>query len=232
VALGNSAKALAERSFVYGMGGSSISYTTTRFSSTTATISAKDASGSGMGGIITLTEEKAKTYVIARGATSNIPVPIKSFVKNDDGSYTFTFLYSIPIEETTIKFEGGSDIRSTGTYSVLFGNGTITSSNSFLFGNGFVSAPYGVGLGQNLIIEGQNQFTIGKYNTSELDKAFVIGNGTSELRSNALTVDWNGNLKTAGSVETTSVILSSPNGTKFKVTVDDDGILTSTEITE
>jgi hypothetical protein len=77
---------------------------------------------------------------------------------------------------------------------------------------------------------------IGKYNildtVSKESNAFIIGNGTSDLRSNALTVDWNGNLKAAGSVETTSVILSSPNGTKFKVTVDDNGILTSTEITE
>lgn len=34
------------------------------------------------------------------------------------------------------------------------------------------------------------------------------------------------------SVETTVLILSSPNGTRFKITIGDDGILTASEITE
>lgn len=59
----------------------------------------------------------------------------------------------------------------------------------------------------------------------------IVGNGIS-TRSNAHTLDWDGNAWFAGSVEGTAIILSSPNGTRFKVTVSDSGALTVTEITE
>lgn len=63
--------------------------------------------------------------------------------------------------------------------------------------------------------------------------AYMLGNGTSDTeRSNAHTVDWEGNAWYAGSVEGTSIILSSPNGTKFSITVGDDGVLSASEITE
>jgi microcystin-dependent protein len=39
------------------------------------------------------------------------------------------------------------------------------------------------------------QLILGKYNKQDNDKAFIIGNGTADnTRSNALTVDWNGNV--------------------------------------
>ena len=112
-----------------------------------------------------------------------------------------------------------------------------SGQNAFAFGgtataSGLTAAAFGSGTTATTA----SQLVIGKYNIldtiSKENNAFIIGNGTSDLRSNALTVDWNGNLKAAGAIETTFVVLSSPNGTKFKVTVDDDGILTSTEITE
>lgn len=63
--------------------------------------------------------------------------------------------------------------------------------------------------------------------------AHIVGNGTSDTaRSNAHTLDWNGNAWYAGSVEGTTLILSSPNGTRFNITVGDDGVLSATEITE
>lgn len=51
-------------------------------------------------------------------------------------------------------------------------------------------------------IAGYNyQTAIGKYNDNQGTSAFEIGNGTADdARSNALTVDWQGNVKTAGSV--------------------------------
>ena len=127
----------------------------------------------------------------------------------------------------------GNNTKARGDNSFAGGIGSVAGrKNSFAFGNGAnADDPASTAFGTGVTTYVENQFTIGRYNKNS-DAAFVIGNGTSDLRSNALTVDWNGNLKAAGSVETTSVILSSPNGTKFKVTVDDDGILTSTEITE
>lgn len=55
---------------------------------------------------------------------------------------------------------------------------------------------------------GSYQHVGGKYNTADADKALIIGNGTADagtgdiIRSNALTVDWSGNLDVAGDVGT------------------------------
>ena len=66
--------------------------------------------------------------------------------------------------------------------------------------------------------------------------ALTVGNGNSHLkRSNAYTLDWNGNGWYSGSVEVDHIILrsSTENSTKkFKITVDDNGILSTTEIIE
>lgn len=132
----------------------------------------------------------------------------------------------------------GDGTQATGLRAFAGGSNSVASGqNAFSFGSTTTAAGFNTtAFGSGTVAQTASQLVIGKYNildsVSKENNAFIIGNGTSDLRSNALTVDWNGNLKAAGSVETTSVVLSSPNGTKFKVTVDDDGILTSTEITE
>lgn len=64
----------------------------------------------------------------------------------------------------------------------------------------------------------------------------IVGNGTkASNRSNAHTLDWDGNAWYAGSVEGKAMILpsTSEGSTKrFKITVDDSGTITATEITE
>lgn len=50
------------------------------------------------------------------------------------------------------------------------------------------------------------------------------------IPSNAMVVDWDGNAWYAGTVETTGVILKSPNGTSFLLTVDDTGNLNTQKI--
>jgi hypothetical protein len=58
-----------------------------------------------------------------------------------------------------------------------------------------------------------------------------VGNGSSETsRSNAHTLDWEGNAWYAGSVEGTAMILKSPGGKRFSITVNDSGSLTAEEI--
>lgn len=65
--------------------------------------------------------------------------------------------------------------------------------------------------------------------------AHIVGNGAKEtLRSNAHTLDWSGNAWYAGTVEGTAMIVkSSTSGSskRFKITVDDSGVITATEIT-
>ena len=77
----------------------------------------------------------------------------------------------------------------------------------------------------------------GQYNIDDTDGkyAHIVGNGTSDTaRSNAHTLDWVGNAWYAGTVEGTAMIVksSTPNSTKkFKITVNDAGTISATEVT-
>ncbi len=71
------------------------------------------------------------------------------------------------------------------------------------------SGSYSHAQNENTIAQGMSQTAIGEYNIAQgsinsrvnTDHAFIIGNGTADAsRSNALTVDWAGNLVTAGTV--------------------------------
>ena len=87
------------------------------------------------------------------------------------------------------------------------------------------------------------------------DKLHIVGNGTSLKRSNAHTLDKSGNawyagdvyvgstsgtnrdagskkLATEAYVDNTKLVITSPGGKKFKVTVDDAGTLSATEVTD
>ena len=57
-------------------------------------------------------------------------------------------------------------------------------------------------LGESLIAATKDQTAVGRFNVGDDDgqNAFIIGNGTSNARSNALTVDWDGNLDVAGAI--------------------------------
>jgi hypothetical protein len=62
----------------------------------------------------------------------------------------------------------------------------------------------------------------------------IVGNGTHIKKSNAHTLDWDGNAWYQGTVEGTAMILkSSTSGStkRFKITVNDSGAITATEIT-
>ena len=78
-----------------------------------------------------------------------------------------------------------------------------------------------------------SQHVQGRYNVV-MPYAHILGNGTDEdHRSNAHWIDWGGNAWYAGSVEGKEVIIrsSSEGSTKrFKITVDDSGTVTATEV--
>ena len=83
----------------------------------------------------------------------------------------------------------------------------------------------------------KNQHVEGKFNIKDAAETYahIVGNGTSDnSRSNAHTLDWKGNAWYAGTVEGTAMIVkSSTSGSskRFKITVDDSGAITATEIT-
>jgi len=112
------------------------------------------------------------------------------------------------------SFASGMDTKANGLYSHAEGYSTIAS--------------------------GKTQHAEGTYNIEDTENkyAHIIGNGYYDIenkqtiRSNAHTLDWSGNAWYSGSVESKSVILSSPNGTRYEITVGDDGQLTANQVAE
>lgn len=83
--------------------------------------------------------------------------------------------------------------------------------------------------GWRTIAAGLHQHVQGRSNIEDKDGkyAHIVGNGVEYDPSNAHTLDWDGNAWFAGYIEGTHMILSSPNGTRYKITVSDDGTLTA-----
>ena len=137
----------------------------------------------------------------------------------------------------------GDNTTASGAYSHAEGLSTTASGN------------YSHTEGYWTTASGDNQHVQGKYNVedSQGKYAYIVGNGTSNsTRSNAHTLDWNGvpwfkgrpqfggtamdnGSQTVMANGDKEIILTSStaNSTKkFKITVDDSGALTATEITQ
>lgn len=90
--------------------------------------------------------------------------------------------------------------------------------------------------GEGTIASSANQHVQGRYNIEDSNSKYlhIVGNGNSNTnRSNAHTVDKNGNGWFAGTIEGTALIVksSTPNSTKrFRITVDDSGTISATAI--
>lgn len=90
--------------------------------------------------------------------------------------------------------------------------------------------------GCNTIASGEYSHVQGRFNVEDVNNkyAHIVGNGPSVVqRSNAHTLDWSGNAWYAGTVEGTAMIVTSSttDSTKrFKITVDDSGTISATEV--
>ena len=133
----------------------------------------------------------------------------------------------------------GQTTTSSGTASHAEGNCTIASGEySHAEGNYTIaSGEYSHAEGKQTKASSKNQHVQGTYNVEDSSGTYahIVGNGTSNTaRSNAHTLDWSGNAWFAGTVEGKAIILpsSTENSTKkFKITVDDNGALSATEVT-
>lgn len=113
----------------------------------------------------------------------------------------------------------GVDCFANGAYSRAAGNGCLASTLG------------AHAEGEYTVANGQYQHVQGRYNTRSQTKAHIVGNGTSDAnRSNAHTLDWEGNAWYAGTLESAGLILTAPGGKRFKITVADDGTLTTSEV--
>lgn len=119
------------------------------------------------------------------------------------------------------------------------GYGTLANSNyAHAEGNGTTAhgiAAHAEGNGTSALNDAQH--VQGRYNIDDGTGTYahIVGNGTSvDNKSNAHTLDWSGNAWFAGTVEGTAMIVKSStagSSKRFKITVDDSGNISATEVT-
>lgn len=133
----------------------------------------------------------------------------------------------------------GKETTAKGDQSHAEGNKTTAEGDQSHAEGSLTSAtrPGAHAEGCQTIASSAFQHVQGKYNIANSTDTYahIVGNGKSDAsRSNAHTLDWNGNAWYAGTVEGTAMIVkSSTEGSskRFKITVDDSGAITATEIT-
>lgn len=147
-----------------------------------------------------------------------------------EGSYTTASGYYSHAE--------GNITTASGDHSHAEGARTTASGNcSHAEGNGATaSGNHSHAEGFNTTASSELQHVQGMYNIEDTAKkyAHIVGNGDANSRSNAHTLDWSGNAWYAGTVEGTAMIVKSStagSSKRFKITVDDTGTISATEVT-
>lgn len=122
----------------------------------------------------------------------------------------------------------GQSCFASGNQNIAFGNSSIvTANNSVSFGHtNLVNKQFcfAAGQGHDFTNGGNGTGAVGIASEIGSDTAFAVGNGVFNsngniTRSNALEVTKDGGL-----------VIKSPNGTKYKITVDNSGNLTTTAV--
>ena len=142
-----------------------------------------------------------------------------------EDAYGYIILNSAPKSGTAVKFTLRAKNMDDAEY-MTFGfrdDKSNLGATSVAIGNGnSVQGDNAIAIGALLDAASDNQFVIGKSNIRDDKKqyAFILGNGgtTGKAKSNALTVDWAGNLWTAGGI-------TGPNGDPYLTDADLSSIL-------
>lgn len=129
----------------------------------------------------------------------------------------------------------GNGTHATGKGSHAEGEAT-TASGDYSHAEGLATTASGIyshAEGHDTIASGAYSHVQGRSNIEDTDNkyAHIVGNGNFDTHSNAHTLDWDGNAWFAGTVEGTALILKSPSGKRFKITVNDSGTISATEVT-
>lgn len=116
----------------------------------------------------------------------------------------------------------GAGPKASGAASHAEGDSTTASGNSS-HAEGYIttaSGEYSHAEGRTTIAQGNNQHVQGKYNISDTTSAHIVGNGTERnTRSNAHTLDWQGNAWFAGDVYTGSTSGTNKDNGSIKLPV-------------
>lgn len=127
-----------------------------------------------------------------------------------DGGYAHMHLAYSVFEAMGYQTFAASVYKTTSSYTISFRIISVTYNGyivmpTYDFGTRAVSSNFAGSfssvIGESLFATGDRQVAIGKYNIEDTNDtyAFIVGNGNDDdNRSNALTVDWSGNLITSG----------------------------------
>ena len=187
--------------------------------------------------IHTIDKKYLPKLIGASGEGENSEI-FNSVDNNASGGYSHAEGYATEASGKYSHAEGNSTTASSiGSHAE--GNITTASgADSHAEGNSTTAnGVYSHAEGNSTTANGNSQHAQGRYNIADLNNTYahIVGNGTSEYAlSNAHTLDWSGNVWFAGTVEGTALILKSStiDSTKrFKITVDDGGAISATEVT-
>lgn len=200
IALGHTSKASGDYSFAAGgllndkgtaaTGDRSVAIGCNNLASGSGAISLGVFSDSEGLGSVAINAKASGKRSIAIGGTSSVPL----------GGASNT---SRATAEESVAI-GGYRNSATGEGSAAIGgyqNGA-TGYRSTAVGGGInkANARYSFVTGEYCIASGDNSHVIGKYNVEDADSVYaeIVGNGASDGRSNARTLDWDGNCWVAG----------------------------------
>lgn len=132
----------------------------------------------------------------------------------------------------------GNNPTASGWASHAEGDATTASGNSsHAEGSGTIASEFSSHAeGRQTVASSDYQHVQGKYNIEDSAGVYahIVGNGTETKSSNCHTIDWDGNAWFSGTIEGKSIIIPSSTADstkKFKITVDDSGTISATEVT-
>lgn len=134
----------------------------------------------------------------------------------------------------------GDEAEASGAFATALGSkGKASGDYSIASSYNEASGNYSTAFGAHTRANSDRQFVCGWNNEEDTDGkyGFIFGapryneEHAGYASRNGFTIDWDGNGWFLGTVESTALILPSPSGKKFKITVDDTGTLTATEVT-
>lgn len=112
----------------------------------------------------------------------------------------------------------GMNTSAFGLYTTAIGLASFAEGSSSI-----ANGDYSHAQNRYTIAQGSNQTALGRYNIADAVNAIILGNGFGENnRSNALTVDWNGNVTcgTVNGVDVTNISASIETITNWNTTYD------------
>ena len=159
----------------------------------------------------------------------NINVYNALLVKVDNSTFNNT---TSCLSGTTTDFIVANSVGSVYPGTAILTSGIRQDFGGLLSGINCKAGYGAIASGEGTIAHAAYQHVHGKYNILDFDRQYatIVGNGASDSRKNIYTLDWTGNGNYAGTVEAEGLILRSPGGRRFMLTVSDSGALGTEEI--